>query len=498
VQRAVFLEKEGGGDCAGDGSSRPGSRPWSGQSAGGSSAGLLSSAQTPQPQDVRMGAAATVAAGGAKTWIGSAMRPGSASMLRPPTSGRPMAVRPASAHAAGHGARQGVTPDLPHVFLPVHSADPALKAYSDDAAPRAFDHESGAPTLDDESKKWLSPPPLRSTGGGGEVHVRGSLTGVVDDQESESSYSDSGSDSPLLSRASDTATDSSSFDGFKPPTPPLAAAGSKDEKGPRNMQPPPVLFQPSGTGGGGWGGKGGGGGLEKPSGLPKLDLSGMGSNLGMGLPKLGAAGNTLPLINPEPLGAPRGSALGEQLPHERESLGAPSVERPERPPAPAHGRAGKASPRAGASVELEETPPVSVQRADRGVPAGRGVGGVENESVSQSGQCQGSKEKESPSMVLESPSIVLESPSKGRKHASAISHMYSSSSSGLPAKSPSPGSEGMVGSDPSMSDKEYGEDEDFVQEDGDAIDDFEMAVDEAISARRSGGARSTSAKGGPI
>jgi hypothetical protein len=179
VQRAVFLEKEGGGDCAGDGSSRPGSRPWSGQSAGGSSAGLLSSAQTPQPQDVRMGAAATVAAGGAKTWIGSAMRPGSASILRPPTSGRPMAVRPASAHAAGHGARQGVTPDLPHVFLPVHSADPALKAYSDDAAPRAFDHESGAPTLDDESKKWLSPPPLRSTGGGGEVHVRGSLTGVV-------------------------------------------------------------------------------------------------------------------------------------------------------------------------------------------------------------------------------------------------------------------------------------------------------------------------------
>ena len=73
VQRAVFLEKEGGGDCAGDGSSRPGSRPWSGQSAGGSSAGLLSSAQTPQPQNVRMGAAATVAGGGAKTSIGSAM-----------------------------------------------------------------------------------------------------------------------------------------------------------------------------------------------------------------------------------------------------------------------------------------------------------------------------------------------------------------------------------------------------------------------------------------
>ena len=81
-----------------------------------------------------------------------------------------------------------------------------------------------------------------------------------------------------------------------------------------------------------------------------------------------------------------------------------------------------------------------------------------------------------------------------------MSPMHSSSSAGLPAKSPSPGSEGMVGSDPSASDKEYEEDEDFVQEDGDAIDDFEMAVDEAISSRRStsGSVRPTSAKGGPI
>ena len=49
--------------------------------------------------------------------------------------------------------------------------------------------------------------------------------------------------------------------------------------------------------------------------LPKLDLSGMGSKLGMGLSKLGAAGNTSPRINsePEPLSAPCGSAPGEQL-----------------------------------------------------------------------------------------------------------------------------------------------------------------------------------------
>ena len=49
--------------------------------------------------------------------------------------------------------------------------------------------------------------------------------------------------------------------------------------------------------------------------LPKLDLSGMGSKLGVGLSKLGAAGNTSPNINPEPepLSAPRGSAPGEQL-----------------------------------------------------------------------------------------------------------------------------------------------------------------------------------------
>ena len=166
VQRAAFLEKEGGGDWAGDGSSRPGSRPWSGQSAGGSSAGLLSSAQTPQPQDVRMGpAAAGGGGGGAKTSMGSAMRPGSASMLRPPTSGRPTAVRPASAHAT----RQGVAPDLPQVRLPVHVADPLLKAHSDDTAPRAFDHESGASTVDDESEASSAPHWARSTGVGGVV-----------------------------------------------------------------------------------------------------------------------------------------------------------------------------------------------------------------------------------------------------------------------------------------------------------------------------------------
>lgn len=85
-----------------------------------------------------------------------------------------------------------------------------------------------------------------------------------------------------------------------------------------------------------------------------------------------------------------------------------------------------------------------------------------------------------------------------------MSPMHSSSSAGLPAKSPSPASEGLVGSDPSASDKEYEEDEDFVQEDededGDALDDFDMAVDEAISSSRgiSGSVRPKSAKAGPI
>jgi len=48
--------------------------------------------------------------------------------------------------------------------------------------------------------------------------------------------------------------------------------------------------------------------------LPKQDLSGKGSKLGV-VSKLGAAGNTSPRINPEPepLGAPRGLAPGEQL-----------------------------------------------------------------------------------------------------------------------------------------------------------------------------------------
>ena len=473
VQRAASLEKEGDGSCAGDGSSRPGSRPWSGQSAGRSSAGILSSAHTPQPEAGRIGAAA-----GARPSSASTTRPGSASTLRPPAGGRPAAMRPASAHAAGHAARQAVEPGLAHVHPPASSADSAPKAHGseDDGATMMSDDESEAPVS----------PRAPEAPGERQVQVHGSLTGVLDD-ESEDDRSSSSS-SPTLSRAGDTGTGSTSSDGFRPETPPLAAGVQAPRRMPAPEEaaaqgaagatahsdapaagqghpaPPASLSRPSGTGMG-------------AKGLPKLDLRGMPSQAGgMGnMPKLGAAGDAvaMPMPDREPLGAPRGLAPGAQPQRERESPRAPSVERPERPSAPAYGRAGKTSPRGAASVSSQETAAVA-RRPGLGVAP-------------------------SPS-----PSPSAGSTGKGRKHTSSMSPMHSSSSAGLPAKSPSPASEGLVGSDPSASDKEYEEDEDFVQEDededGDALDDFDMAVDEAISSSRgiSGSVRPKSAKAGPI
>ena len=95
---------------------KTGGRPWSGQSAGRPSSGILSSAQTPQlgrgsarstSPSVQFSVQEAAHAQSVRPSSATTARPGSAGMVRPPAGRRP---RPASAHYAGGAARHSSLP----------------------------------------------------------------------------------------------------------------------------------------------------------------------------------------------------------------------------------------------------------------------------------------------------------------------------------------------------------------------------------------------------
>ena len=548
-----------------------GGRPWSGQSSGRPSSGMLSSAQTPQLGDRGSGTGSTSPsvdfnmspsvqfnlqeppAQSMRPWNATNTRPSSASMLRPPAGRRP--VRPASAHHVGAASsrtqhtvsgrtqmenisqhRRGVVGAEAEDALQNHTQDDARDddARDDDAASQEqvrniYNSYSDSRTVpddhDDESDTRVDPSPLNPLPER-LLEVSGNLMGGDDDAESESGRSSSmenmtDSDTnrreghipsttpPLHNHPTALKSESDASGGSRSETPVLLPPGIVETVTTRHAScsgdvaaQTPTLEEFPGKSVAGSNLEGSTSArvatrvapalLSKSSasplggrGLPALGFEGRGGGLPalQGIPKLQIGKLALDKTRggEEGLGVavtPRGERAEMMVERREGVLASPRVDRPERPSAPAYGRGGR---HAVLGVATKGDSP-------RGLPS----------QLSPQLSARGNPSESTPG-----------------KERKTVTPMHSSSGShGFPAKSPSPGSEGLV-SDVTVSASEiegieadedggYEHDEDFVQEDpsGD-VDDFENAIDEAIFVSRDrdtghGAARVSDVSGGPI
>jgi len=447
-------------------SGKAGGRPWSGQSSGRPSSGLLSSAQTPQlgqrpgsaagstSPAVQFHAQEPSAARSGRPSSASNARPSDSDLSRPP-AGRGHPIRPASAHVAGKalsGAALSYTARhldaLPAPLTARSQGDEQAAADAPAEAQRetAPDGGDGAAVPDDGDDASLD---LSAQGLAANAplvrhtEVTGSLTAGIDESESESE----------TSKDSMTDSEASERQGLTPPVraPSAASAATKSDLESDGTRPGTPEVPPDLVGG-------------DDAHVPRLH----------GDDGASSAERSLPALAPLPAGAggtrvvPK-LGLGLALSGEREEL----EER---------------------RARVEPSP--RTERPSAASSYGRG-GRDAFSLTSPGGLASGALSSPRPSSLAARTPVTP----KERKQ---VSPMASASSAGLPAKSPSPGSEGRV-SDVSQSsgksdeDPVYEEDEDFVQEDaGDDLgldDSFENAVDQAITYRTgAGGARPASAK----